>query len=94
MALLDVEVAYARREQQTVLALQVPQGTTAIDAVQLSGILQRYPELAAETLDLGVFGDAVAHDYAVQQGDRVEIYRPLLVDPVTRRKRQARAQRG
>ncbi|MDH3451518.1 MAG: RnfH family protein [Gammaproteobacteria bacterium] len=94
MSLLDVEVVYARRESQTVLAVRVPPGTTALTAVRRSGMLQHHPELAADTLELGVFGNAVALDYAVQQGDRVEIYRPLQVDPVTRRKRQAQAQRG
>ena len=93
MALLDVEVVYARPEYQTVLSIQVPTGTTALEAVQCSGMLQRHPELVAETLELGVFGNAVAHAYTVQSGDRVEIYRPLLVDPVARRKRLAQAQR-
>ena len=92
MALLDVEVVYARTQFQTVLAVQVPSGTTALEAVRRSGILTRHPELVEDTLELGVFGSAVAHTYAVEQGDRVEIYRPLQVDPVTRRRQLAKAQ--
>lgn len=92
MALLDVEVVYARPQHQTVLSVQVPAGTTALEAVRSSGMLKRHPELIAETLELGVYGSAVAHSHAVEQGDRVEIYRPLQVDPVTRRRRLAKAQ--
>ena len=92
MALLAVEVVYARTEFQTVLSVKVPSGTTALEAVHSSGMLRRHPELVADTLELGVFGSAVAHTYAVRQGDRVEIYRPLQVDPVTRRKQLAKAQ--
>ena len=92
MALLNVEVVYARPQYQTVLSVAVPSGTTALEAVRSSGMLQRHPELVADTLELGVFGSAVAHDYEVEQGDRVEIYRPLLVDPVTRRRRLAKTQ--
>lgn len=93
MALLEVEVVYARREHQTVLSARVPPGTTALEAVRRSGLLRRHPELVAASLELGVYGNAVAHDYEVRAGDRVEIYRPLSVDPVSRRKRVARTQR-
>lgn len=86
--MINVEVVYASPERQTVVAVQVPSGTTALGAVQLSGILQQLPEPDAP-LDLGVFGNAVAHDHAVGEGDRVEIYRPLQVDPMERRRRRA-----
>ncbi|MDH3715250.1 MAG: RnfH family protein [Gammaproteobacteria bacterium] len=89
MSSLRVEVVYALRERQTLLAVQVPPGTTAISAVRRSGILQQFPEIETRALELGVFGNAVAHDYTVHEGDRVEIYRPLLVDPMEQRRRRA-----
>ena len=94
MDFLNVEVVYALRERQTVLAVQVPPGTTAISAVHRSGILQCHPDIDAQNLELGVFGNAVGHDHAVQEGDRVELYRPLLSDPMEKRKRRAQLQRG
>jgi putative ubiquitin-RnfH superfamily antitoxin RatB of RatAB toxin-antitoxin module len=89
MSLLRVQVVYALRERQTVLTVQVPTGATAISAVHLSGILQQHPEIETRALELGVFGKAVPHDYTVQEGDRVEIYRPLLADPMEQRRRRA-----
>jgi len=90
--MISVEVAYALAERQTVIAVQVPEGTTALQAVHTSGILQRHPDIDAQRLDLGVFGKAVAHGQPLKSGDRVEIYRPLRRDPVDARRR--RAQQG
>ena len=90
--MITVAVAYALPQQQTVIDVQVPVGTTALDAVRASGILQRYPELDAQTLALGVFGTAVPHDRVVNAGDRVEIYRPMQRDPIAARRRRARQQ--
>lgn len=88
-ASLRVEVAYAERDRQTLLALTVPSGTTAAQAVRLSGIRERHPGIAADTT-LGVFGRAVAADHVLADGDRVELYRALPADPKDTRRRLAR----
>ena len=78
---LQVEVALALPELQELVVLRVAPGTTARQAVELSGLLARVPEWAPESLKLGVFGKAVKDDTVLRALDRVEIYRPLLIDP-------------
>jgi putative ubiquitin-RnfH superfamily antitoxin RatB of RatAB toxin-antitoxin module len=86
---IAVEVAYAERDRQTVLAIVVPRGTTASLAVELSGIRAAHPGIAADA-PLGVHGRIVAAGQVLQDGDRVELYRPLPVDPKETRRRLAR----
>jgi putative ubiquitin-RnfH superfamily antitoxin RatB of RatAB toxin-antitoxin module len=90
--LIGVEVAYALPERQTLLRLKVPVGTTAEQAVQRSGLLERYPELDLSASKLGVFAKVVPPQRELREGDRVEIYRPLLADP--KAVRQKRAEEG
>jgi putative ubiquitin-RnfH superfamily antitoxin RatB of RatAB toxin-antitoxin module len=79
--LLRIEVAYALREEQVLLELEMAEGTTARQAVERSGILQRIPEIDLARAGLGIFGRVVAPDTPLRDGDRVEIYRPLIADP-------------
>lgn len=89
---MDVEVAYAEPERQVVLALKVPAGTSVRDAVELSGVLERFPRIPWPGVDVGIFGRRVSPCAPLSPGDRVEIYRPLQVDPKqARRLRAARA---
>ncbi|MGH8562223.1 MAG: RnfH family protein [Nevskiales bacterium] len=87
--LLRVEVAYARPERQVLIPLEVPPGTTLIEAVRQSGILREFPELELAGATLGVFGKVKAGTEILGDGDRVEIYRPLLADPKEARRRRA-----
>jgi putative ubiquitin-RnfH superfamily antitoxin RatB of RatAB toxin-antitoxin module len=91
---IGIEVACALPERQLLLALTVPAGTTLLQAVARSRILEQFPALAPATLCYGVFGkrEKKPEERVLQDGDRVEIYRPLLIDPVeARRARAARA---
>lgn len=88
---MTVEVAYAKPEQQVIIPLTVETGCTARQAVDLSGILNQFPELDADKLDLGVFGKVVRPDTALHHLDRVEIYRPLIADPKEVRRQRAEA---
>lgn len=83
-----VEVAYARPDRQVILETPVPFGTTAMEAVGISGIVDRFAEIDAACLDLGIFGVAVDGDRLLEPGDRVEIYRALKVDPREARRRR------
>jgi putative ubiquitin-RnfH superfamily antitoxin RatB of RatAB toxin-antitoxin module len=88
---ISVEVAYALPAVQTLVSLQLPRGTTAMEAAQRSGIASRFDDVDLENATLGVFGQIVAHGRVLRNGDRVEIYRPLTADPKAVRK--ARAER-
>lgn len=87
--LLAIEVAYAKPEEQVIVNLNVPEGTTAEQAVQLSGLLSRFPEISLTELKVGIFGVICKLEQRVKQGDRVEIYRPLLNDPKEARRQRA-----
>jgi len=87
--LIDVEVAYATPEQQWLIAVQLPGKATAESAISASGLLQRCPELDKDLLSIGIFGTACKPGQPLKQGDRVEIYRPLVHDPKEARRYRA-----
>ena len=88
--LLEVEVVYAQPEQQLLIQLKVPDGSTARDAIVRSNILNDVPGLDLETLALGIFSRRVTLDYILRAGDRVEIYRSLIMSPVDARRWRAK----
>ncbi len=87
-----VEVAYALPDRQDVVRVQLAEGMTALDAVDASGLRQAHAELEGRSPDLGIFGRPVPPDQVLSDGDRVEIYRVLRVDP--REARRTLASRG
>lgn len=86
-------VAYCTPAATHLIAVELPPGATLRDAVLASGLLALAPELAADALDLGVFGLRRAATAALRPGDRVEVYRPLAVDPATARRLRVQALR-
>jgi putative ubiquitin-RnfH superfamily antitoxin RatB of RatAB toxin-antitoxin module len=84
---IDVEVVYALAERQVLLAITIPAGATAGEAVDQSGIEKQFPEQDFSNCKLGIWGRLADRDQLLQEGDRVEIYRPLMIDP-----REARRQ--
>lgn len=86
---LRVEVACALPGRQVVKALTVPVGCTAREAVMLSGIAADFPGLAVGDLKLGIYGKVVEDGRLLASGDRVELYRPLLLDPKEARRQRA-----
>ncbi|HEY1028584.1 MAG TPA: RnfH family protein [Pseudomonas sp.] len=91
---LSIEVVYALPGEQKLLRLSVPVGTTVREAALASGMQQHFPGLDLQQASLGIFGKAVARpeERVLQEGERVEIYRPLVADPKEVRKlRAARA---
>jgi hypothetical protein len=90
-----VEVVYALPDRQRVVTLVLPEvGLTAQAAVEQSGLLDEFPELRGRPLVLGIYGTVCPPDRPLRDRDRVEIYRPLRVDPrVQRRERAASAAR-
>lgn len=86
-----VEVAYAKPERQEIIEVEVPEGATAMDAVLKSGIEEIFPEIDPATTDMGIFGKVIKKPdaHTLRDGDRVELYRPLIIDP-----KQARVNRA
>jgi len=88
-ARVQVTVVYALPEHSWQETLRVPKGTTLREVVQASGFSQRFPEVDMHALPLGVYGERCTPDRLVDDGDRVEIYRPLRFDPMESRRRRA-----
>ncbi|WP_241505886.1 RnfH family protein [Parahaliea mediterranea] len=86
---IHVEVAYALPDKQAIVPLQVAQGTTAIDAVRRAGLDRQFEGLDIDNAKLGIFGKVVGPQQALREGDRVEVYRPLIADPKEVRKARA-----
>lgn len=91
---IAVEVVYALPDEQVVVHLQLAPAVTVGEAIRQSGLLQRYPQLEPATLCAGVFGAEVTLDAPLRDGDRVEIYRPLTVDPKEARRRRVALRTG
>lgn len=88
---ITVEVAYARPDEQLILAVELAAGSTLLQAVEQSGMLERFPEIDPAAMKVGIFGKLKKTDQVLQPGDRVEIYRPLIADPKQVRKQRAAA---
>jgi uncharacterized protein len=84
-----VEVAYATRERQKLVALDVAPGCTAGEAIERSGLADEFPDMVVDPGAVGIFSRKVPLDHVLQPGDRVEIYRPLLADPKEARRQRA-----
>lgn len=86
---LRVEVVYALPAEQVRVEIEVEEGATVAEAIARSHILERFPDLRIDRDSLGIFGKIVTGDTPLRDGDRVEIYRPLVADP-----KQARLERA
>jgi len=78
---IHVSVAYVEGVEHFWRGLEVPAGTTAAQAVAESGLQQRFPHLDLQQLKLGIFSKPVKADRELEDGDRVEVYRPIIADP-------------
>ena len=86
---IQVEVAFAREDDQALLAVEGAKGMTVREAIERSGILKRFPEIDLDINKVGIFGKLATLEQALETGDRVEIYRPLVADPKAQRKKRA-----
>jgi putative ubiquitin-RnfH superfamily antitoxin RatB of RatAB toxin-antitoxin module len=83
------EVAFGKLDEQALLTVESAEPLTAKQAIEASGILQRFPEIDLNINKIGIFGKAAKLDALLTEGDRVEIYRPLIADPKEARKKRA-----
>ena len=86
---MRVWVVYALPDRQSVQELQLPESATVAEAVTRSGLLQKFPEIAERPQACAIYGRVVADSHGLQPDDRVEILRPLQVDPKESRRRAA-----
>ena len=86
---IHVEVVYPLPQKQEIFAVTLPPGATVLQAIEASGILQKYPEIDLAKNKLGVFAKLAKPDALLRDRDRVEIYRPLIADPKEVRKQRA-----
>ncbi len=91
--MLSIEVCYALPEQQTLIALMLPAGATMRDALAASGVFDLHPEIDLDIQKTGILGKLVPLDTLLADYDRVEIYRPLIVDPKVARQRRVEKNR-
>jgi len=93
-AALKLCVAYSPHARAVdCVDLQLPAGATLADAVRASGLLERHPGIELESAKVGIWGKAATLDTPLRDGDRVELYRPLFVDPKEARRLRYRSHR-
>ena len=88
---LRVEIAFATAEAQIVKELFVLDGATIGEVIEQSGFLQAFPQIDLASNPVGIYGARASLEDRVHDGDRVEIYRPLIADP--KKVRRERAER-
>ncbi len=87
---VTIEVAYAAStREQVVVSFNIPAGSTVEHAIRASGILDRFPHIDLSADVVGIFGQRASLKDTVSNGDRVEIYRSLVIDPKQARKCRA-----
>ena len=86
---IQVQVCYARPERQILLELTLPAGSTLHQAINASGVLHQAPEIDVSIWRVGIYGKLKPLDTELGDHDRVEIYRPLIADPMESRRRRA-----
>jgi hypothetical protein len=84
-------VVYATPGRQAVIPVSAPEGTTVRRVIEISGLLRQFPEIDLEKHKVGVFSKFIALDAPVEEGMRIEIYRPITADPATTPRRPAPA---
>ncbi len=86
---MTVEVVFAQAGRQELVTLTVPSDCSAGEAIDRSGIARLFPEQDLSSATIGVWGQLTDRDQVLQDGDRIEIYRPLRIDPRAARRRLA-----
>jgi len=86
---INIEVAYATDVQSYLLSVAVPVGSTIAQGIEASGILEQCPAINLDQNKVGIFSKLKSPDDLLKEGDRIEIYRPLLIEPMEARRKRA-----
>ena len=89
METIHIEVAYAKPETQVIVPLDLPSDTIVEQAIEISGVLKKFKEIELGKNKVGIFSKPCTLKTKLREGDRVEIYRPLIADPKKIRKQRA-----
>jgi len=92
--LIEIELVLASAERQRLLSIQVSEGLTVAEVISQSGVEQEFPDEHIDDLAVGIWGKLVGRNHIVRDGDRIELYRPLQIDPREARRQLARAGRS
>ena len=87
--MLEIEIVYGLVDRQVLKDMTVAEGTTVREAALQSGLEVEFPELDLQQAPLGIFGKVVKDETVLRNGDRIEVYRPLLIDPKEARRKRA-----
>lgn len=87
--MLEIEIVYGLADRQVLKSMTVAEGTTVREAALQSSLEVEFPELDLQQAPLGIFGKAVKDETVLRDGDRIEVYRPLLIDPKEARRKRA-----
>lgn len=90
---IEVELAYADARGQWVRQLRVRSGSTVMEAIEVARLAEEFPGLTIDADRLGIFARKVTPQHRLEQGDRIEIYRPLQRNPMDARRQRARSDR-
>ena len=93
MTTIAVSVVYALLQRASEIELKLPSGATVADALEASGLVAMHPEVDLARCAVGIFGRRVERDRVLADGDRVEVYRPLVAEPKDARRRRAQGRR-
>lgn len=88
-ALINIEVAYALPTKQVLIDVAIAEGATVEQAIEVSNILSQFPSIDLKKTKVGIWSRVVRLTETLKDGDRIEIYRPLIADPKEIRKRRA-----
>ncbi|HEZ6158510.1 TPA: RnfH family protein [Neisseria meningitidis] len=90
--MLEIEIVYGLPDRQVLKTMQLAEGTTVRAAALQSGLDGIFEDLNLHSAPLGIFGKAVKDDTLLRDGDRIEVYRPLLIDPKEARRKRVQNQ--
>ncbi|MEM8843722.1 MAG: RnfH family protein [Pseudomonadota bacterium] len=86
---MKVQVTYISSTTDFLVEVELADGALVTDAIILSDVLNKHPEISLQQNKVGVFGEIVSENYVLKEGDRIEIYRPLSMDPMQARRLRA-----
>lgn len=87
--MIRVDIVYAQRNSVWIQSLRMPPGSTVADVIAACDFSKHFPDIAIATMPVGVYGQLCGHDRVLADLDRVELYRPLVFDPMESRRRRA-----
>lgn len=91
---MQIEIIYLAQNVEFIRSVEIQSGTTVGSAIKASGLLALYTDVSLERNNVGIYGKAVSLDKVLNEGDRIEIYQPLLMDPMEARRLREQQRAG